>query len=118
MDAIKKARGYNFAREGHKRLIPQDNLSLDAMDALAAGMSYGKYKAMHPNTKDANEARLAEMNAPKTEPTRRYKPRTTYLHTCAHCGRDFTATRKDTIYCSLQCKGNSNNKKWRQNRYK
>lgn len=116
MDAIRKARGYNFAREGHKRLPPQDNLSLDAMDALDAGMSYGKYKAMHPNTKDANEARLAEMNAPK--PKRRDKPKTTYIRTCAHCGRDFTATRKDNRYCSLQCKNNSNNTKWRKNRCK
>lgn len=114
MDGIRKSRGYNFAREGHKKLPPQDNLSLDAMDALAAGMTYGKYKAMHPNTKDANEARLAEMNAPK----RKYKPKTAYVRTCAYCGREFTATRKDNKYCTLQCKENNNNAKWSQNRCK
>lgn len=113
MDAIRKAKGYNFAREGRKNLPPQDNLSLDAMDALEAGMSYGKYKAMHPNTKDANEARLAEMNAPK-----RKKYKTAYVRTCAYCGREFTATRKDNKYCTLQCKDNSKNTKWRQNRCK
>jgi len=39
---------------------PKDNLALDAMDARAAGMTYGKWKAMHPHTKNANEARLAQ----------------------------------------------------------
>lgn len=113
MDGIRKSRGYNFAREGHKKLPPQDNLSLDAMDALEAGMSYGKYKAMHPNTAFANEARLAEMNAPK-----RKKRKTAYVRTCAHCRREFIATRKDKRYCSPRCKDNSKNTKWRQNRCK
>jgi hypothetical protein len=75
------------------------------MDAERAGMSYGKYKAMHPNTKDANEARLAEK--------RPYKPRDTYVATCCNCGRVFEADNKNTRHCSDECRRQAKNRKWR-----
>lgn len=112
MDAINKIKRYDFAKEGSRnKLPPRDNLTLDAMDAERAGMSYGNYKALHPNTKDANEARLVEMNAPKEK--KQYKAHQAYVRTCFHCGKQFMATRKNGRYCSLECKHDSDNMRWR-----
>lgn len=38
-----------------RRKKPMDNLTRDAIAAQKAGMSYGKYKALHPNTRDDDE---------------------------------------------------------------
>lgn len=101
---------YEFAAEKVKT-PPRDNLALDAMDALRADMSYGKYKALHPNTKNANEARLAAMQDNGKRP---YKPRNTYALTCSHCGRLFESPRRNTRHCSTECKREAKNRQWRQ----
>jgi hypothetical protein len=98
----------DFARE-KRQGTPRDNLTLDAMDAERAGMSYGKYKAMHPNTKDANEARLA---AKKREP----KPPNVYALPCRYCGRIFESPNKSRRYCSDECKTKNDGAKWRHNK--
>lgn len=102
----RKAAMSDFARE-KRRGIPRDNLTLDAMDAERAGMSYGKYKAMHPKTRDANEPRLA---AKKREP----KPPKTYALPCCYCGRIFESPNKSRRYCSDECKEKNDGAKWRK----
>ena len=70
---------------------PMDNLALDAMDAKAAGMSYGQWKALHPHTKEANAARLAA-NAQST-------PGKVYEFICRGCGEKFTTKNAKLRYC-------------------
>lgn len=90
---------------------PMDNLALDAMDARRAGMSYGKYKAMHPNTMAANEARLAETPPPK-KPRRKKPP--VYEVVCGYCGKTFYTANLQRKYCSDTCKSKLNGAKWRR----
>lgn len=76
---------------------PKDNLTLDALDAERAGMSYGKYKALHPQTRDANEHRLAE------KPKRPPRTRQIYENICLQCGRTFSTTNHSRLYCDDKC---------------
>lgn len=65
-----------------------DNLSRDAAMALAARMSYGKWKAMQ--------------NPVKIEP----KPNMIKVETqkCLWCGVEFVSTDSKTKYCSRRCR--------------
>lgn len=94
------------ARETTRK--PKDNLTLDAMDALAAGMTYGKWKALHPHTKVANEPRLAK-------PKRADKPSVSkvYEGICPVCGEKFTTTVKNKKYCSEDCKAKKDHANYR-----
>lgn len=87
---------------------PKDNLALDAMDARAAGMTYGKWKAQHPHTKAANEARLAK-------PKRADQPSVQKVHEgiCPVCGEKFTTIVKNKKYCSDDCKAKMEGAKYR-----
>lgn len=109
----RKASMNDFARE-KRHGIPRDNLTLDAIDAERAGMSYGKYKAMHPKTKDANEARLDALNKrpprKKTEP----KQRNIYALRCCVCDRVFESTNKARRHCSDECKAKHDGVRWRK----
>lgn len=89
---------------------PKDNLALDAMDARAAGMTYGKWKAQHPNTKNANEARLAKMKR-ADEPN----PREVI---CPVCGARFIANVHNKKYCSDGCKAKMDDAKYRARKAK
>lgn len=82
---------------------PRDNLDLDVMDAERAGVSYGKYKALHPNTRDKNEPRLA------TKPKREPKQPKVYEFACRNCGEKFTTTNTLRRYCCDACKHQKNN---------
>lgn len=88
----------NFARErGHtgKKL---DHLTLDALAAEAAGMPYGKYKAIHPHT-------LYEEDQPEKKAPQAAEPE--MIGTiCARCGKVFYHTRKTASkkYCCEACK--------------
>lgn len=93
-----------------KKRTPRDNLDLDVMDALAQGYGchYGHFKADHPFTKDANEARLAGKKT-KSSP-RPYTPRARfYVMTCRGCGQEFTTTVKNRRYCGDHCKKKKEN---------
>ena len=63
-----------------------DRLSADSTAALAAGMSYGKWKALHPHT---------EYVAPKIKRNVKQIP-------CAFCGKLFDAGRGKK-YCDYDC---------------
>ena len=96
-----------------RRRAPQDNLDLDVMDALAQGYGcqYGRFKADHPFTKDANEERLApKPKAPpaptkKTAPKKPPRPRIrNYTLVCKCCGNQFISASKGRVYCSSTCR--------------
>lgn len=86
-------------REG-RRGRPKDNLTLDAMDAERQGLSYGQYKAMHPNTAFANESRL---HRTQTE-NQREVTRAVYVKLCPICGKEFTCHNRSRVYCDDRCK--------------
>lgn len=83
-----------------KRGKPKDNLTLDAMDAEDAGLSYGKFKAMHPNTAFMNESRLAG----KSTENQREVVRAQYVKICPTCGKEFTCHNRSRVYCDDNCK--------------
>lgn len=102
-----------------KRTPPQDNLDLDVIDALAQGYGcqYGRFKADHPFTKDANEARLAAKKKKPAEPKPPRPPRPrfrNYTKVCKCCGITFTATNKGRVYCSSTCRSKASNERARQ----
>jgi hypothetical protein len=63
-----------------------DNTSMDAVLARKAGMSYGQWKILHPET------------APK-KAERKMK----YHRICPECGAEFDTNRVDKIYCNPDC---------------
>ena len=72
---------------GRKKKKPMDKLSQDACDALAHGMSYGKWMAIKPPAVVVHE-----------------KPKCVIEKTCELCGKTFY--RKNNIrvkYCSPEC---------------
>lgn len=89
-----------------RRRKPKDNLTLDAMDALAAGMTYGEWKAQHPETAAANESRLSR-------PAKAYQEQPkVYEFTCRGCGKKFTTQSKQRRYCDDRCKQKKNKADW------
>ena len=64
-----------------------DRLSLEASAAIAAGMSYGKWKAMQKP--DEQEPIV------KVEGIQKH---------CAYCGKEFYTKNKQKIYCDELCK--------------
>ncbi len=94
-----------------RRRRPKDNIDLDVEDAerLGYGCHYGRYKADHPNTKDANEARLY----PRKKQQEQLRVRTVYEKTCIVCGKKFTTTQQTRKYCDDRCKYKSDSQKWR-----
>lgn len=84
-----------------KNTPPRDNLDLDVMDAQAMGygVRYGQFKADHPFTKAANEARLAPQPKSKQK---------VYEFVCRGCGEKFTTTCALQRYCGEFCKAKRN----------
>jgi hypothetical protein len=65
-----------------------DNLAKDAARALAAGMSYGRWKAFHPYTKDKEEKPAV--------------PEGWLI--CKECGKPFKPkTKRSQSYCEVEC---------------
>lgn len=95
---------------------PKDNIDLDVEDAerLGYGCHYGHYKADHPNTKDANEARLYSRKKQQTE-EEQLRVKKVYVKVCPVCGKQFTTPWRVRVYCDDRCKQNSDSKKWRMN---
>lgn len=92
-----------------KSAPPRDNLDLDVIDAqrMGYGCRYGQFKADHPYTKDANEARLGRK---KPSPQQSAAPRVNfYTMTCRGCGQQFTTTCKNRRYCDDNCKKKKEN---------
>ena len=73
-----------------------DNLSMNSNAAIKAGMSYGKWKAMHPSTKQLVEA---EKKKPK------------YIKQCSECSSEFGTNRLRQHFCSEECRLKNDAKK-------
>lgn len=80
----------------HRKNEHLDHLTRDVLDAEAAGMSYGQYKALNPRTYVDPEYAPP---APKPDPGMREL-------VCVHCGGTFlTAKQKSNKqYCSDECR--------------
>lgn len=68
-----------------------DKLAQDASAALAANMSYGKWKALQDYTPIQPKERI----------------RSEWEKICAFCGEDFEANRTNQLYCSRVCEKKS-----------
>lgn len=79
---------------------PMDRLTRDAIAVQKAGMSYGRYKALHPHTGE-------------DEPVEHELPGNVREITCAFCGRKFwTDTRHaNRLYCDDICQRNASNRR-------
>lgn len=78
-----------------KRKKPLDHLTRDVLAAQAAGMSYGKYKALHPHTKGLyDDQEPIQVDASKK------------VLICICCGKTFLAPKHagNKAYCSDECK--------------
>lgn len=81
-----------------KKKKEMDNLAKDAARALAAGMSYGNWKALHPNTKD-----MVDEPAPQG-----------WL-ICKHCGKPFKPTNnRKQFYCEAGCQLAAQTERYRE----
>lgn len=90
-----------------------DNIDLDMRDAdrLGYGVQYGRYKADHPFTKDANEARISGKQG--TQPAKQYiSIKRVHEKTCPICRKKFTTTTKLKKYCCERCREMAKNLKW------
>ncbi len=99
-----------------KKRAPRDNIDLDVIDALAIGYGcqYGRFKADHPLTKDANEPRLAAKKKKPAEPKPPRPPRQrfrNYTKVCKCCGVTFTTTSKGRVYCDTTCRRKAERKR-------
>ena len=70
-----------------------DNLSKDAMAAMRAGMSYGKWKALHPHTKP-DPLGITGGRAIQRE----------LFEICPVCGNVFEITPEHRVTCSTECR--------------
>ena len=71
-----------------------DNLARDSSMAIAAGMSYGKWKALHPHT--------AEIVPEKPKATKKKKSKPVRL--CRWCGKEIPETANaHRRYCCAGC---------------
>lgn len=61
-----------------------DNLTMNAIQCKAAGVSYGQWKAMHPVTRVIEADGLMEKS-------------------CAYCGKRFKTKNKRKVFCCEEC---------------
>ena len=73
-------------------LAKMDRLTLDCIASRKAGMTYGKWKAIHPHTE------VEEPEAPKTGPRK----------LCGICGQEIPSSYKGKLYCGVICAAEAN----------
>jgi transposase-like protein len=87
-----------------KKKKAMDNLARDAAAALAAGMSYGRWKALHPYTKDKEEQ---ESEVPEG------------WFICKHCGKQFKPrSGTQQRYCEPWCQKEAQRERDRERKRK
>lgn len=82
-----------LARETPQRNM--DRLAREAAAALAEGLTYGQWKAKHPDG-------LPDPQKPPPAPAAKKQPNT---RACVRCGKIFVATHRNRKYCDDLCKG-------------
>ena len=70
--------------------MAMDNLTMDAIAAERANMSYGKWKALHPNTKPKEKKE-------RNEGSKIYRK-------CVVCGKQFAVSNLFKVVCSKECR--------------
>lgn len=82
-----------------------DHLTRDVLAAEAAGMSYGKWKALHPYTAEWDEIDIDSIGV-KTRPT----------IVCQGCGKTFLSPdrRTNRKYCDDACKKREAERRYRE----
>ena len=73
-----------------------DQLTLDCIAAQKAGMTYGKWKALH-HVPVAVVIPQQEVEVPQVEEE---APK----RVCRYCGKEFTVTHGSMLYCDSACK--------------
>lgn len=73
---------------------PFDRLAADAVSAEKAGMSYGRWKVLHPHTPEPEYTKAPAQYAKKM-----------LAKQCVSCGCEFftSARRASSKYCSVEC---------------
>lgn len=99
-----KAARLGIERTPGKKRKKLDRLTRDVLAAEAAGMSYGKWKALHPHTPDEDEEEEQEMDPDSV------------VVNCEYCGERFVKSKNNQTrkFCSANCQKNYNNKKRRE----
>ena len=99
-----------------RRPAQMDNLTLDAMAAQCAGMTYGQFKALPPEEQEimrekarqTSKGREQEKADEDTKGAPRSRSRTgeplIYKKTCPMCGQKFESPTAIRLYCSRDCK--------------
>ena len=82
----------------------RDNIDDDAAAAAAAGMSYGRYKALHPYTKDERASQRQVTAAKQEKPIRKGYTPASYEKVCIVCGKKYIAHHASRKYCGSWCK--------------
>lgn len=85
-------------RKNRKKM---DRLTRDAIAAQEAGMSYGKWKVLHPHTPDEDDEEEMAIDPDSV------------VATCECCGEQFVKPRKNKVkrFCSTACQNRHNTKK-------
>jgi endogenous inhibitor of DNA gyrase (YacG/DUF329 family) len=84
------------SRRKRKKL---DRLTRDAIAAQEAGMSYGKWKALHPHTPDEDDEEEQEITPGAV------------IANCEYCGEKFVKTTKAKRFCCATCQNRYNHEK-------
>lgn len=89
-------------RVGRKKKQPLDHLTRDVLAAEKAGMSYGKWKALHPNTPEEDDEE--EEKAPSSDEV---------VCNCKNCFQPFVKlkSKKNKVFCSTVCQSHYNARK-------
>lgn len=90
------ARAHFASEQTGKKRKPADRLSQESSEALAAGVSYGKYKAQQWEA----DKRQPPAPVPKKEEP---DPRLKYDLVCKVCGKAFKSITSYRKYCSESC---------------
>lgn len=69
-----------------------DNISKDALAAVQAGMTYGKWKVLHPHTNPDANANIGDL-----------RTRRECFEVCPVCGKVFEISPRHKVTCSPRC---------------
>lgn len=95
-------------RTSRKRRKKLDRLTRDCIAAEKAGMTYGKWKALHPHTpeEDDEQELVALEERQERRPVSAIAGPGQRVRTCVQCGQPFAVSANQTnkLYCSDACR--------------
>lgn len=101
MHECNKTARVGVERTSRRKRKKLDRLTRDAIAAQEAGMSYGKWKALHPHTPDEDDEKEQELDTDKE------------VAVCEYCGERFVKFKwqKTRRFCGAICQNKSNHEK-------